>query len=111
MAVVDILAVHLTGASRQQVFQGPKAVLDPTATLPRPYKPRPADGGVETHHVELRIPGRINNDDGHRTIRRTGRPPPRIAHPGYLRDVPPGPFLGLLQVTPLNVASVWQRED
>src|SRR5882762_2782299 len=111
VAIVCILAVHLTGASRQQVFQGPKAVLDPTATLPRPYEPRPADGGVETHHVELRIPGRINNDDGHRTIRRTGRPQPRIAHPRDLRAVPPGPILVLLQVTPLDLASVWQRED
>jgi hypothetical protein len=36
MPVVGILAVRLTGPGRQQVLQGPKAVLNPTAPLPRP---------------------------------------------------------------------------
>src|SRR5256712_4545178 len=111
MAVVDILAVHLTGASRQQVFQGPKAVLDPTATLPRPYEPRPADGGFETHHVELLLPGLTNHEERHRAIRRTGRPQPRIAHARDLRAVPPGPIALLLQVLPLDLAPVCQLED
>ena len=110
MAVVGILAVHLTGASRQQVFQGPKAVLDPMATLPRPDEPRPADGGFETHHVELLLAGLTDHDDRHRAIRRTGGPQPRIAHAGDLRAVTPGP-IPLLQVVPLDLAPVWQCED
>src|SRR5712691_11465607 len=111
MAVVDLLAVHLTGASRQQVFQGPKAVLDPPATLPRPYEARRADGRVETHHVELLLPGLTDHDDRYRAIRRTGGPQPRIAHAGDLRAVTPGPIALLLQVTPLNLAPIGQLED
>src|SRR5438128_6252406 len=111
MAVVRILAVHLAGPRRQQVLQSPKTVLDPTATLPRPYEPRPADGGVETHHVELLLPGLTDHDDRHRAIRRTGCPQPRIAYAGDLRAVTPGPITLMLQVVPLHLAPVWQCED
>src|ERR1041385_5762037 len=111
MAVVGILALHLTGPSRQQVLQGAKTVLDPVSPLPRPDEPRPADGRVETHHVELLLPGLTDHDEGHGAIRRTGRSQPHIAHPRDLRAVTPGPIAGLLQVTPLDLAPVWQRED
>src|SRR5262249_25924630 len=90
---------------------GPKAVLDPVAPLPGPDEPWPADGRVETHHVELFLPGFPDHDKGHGAIRRTGRPQPRIAHFRYLRARPPGPITGLLQVTPLDLAPVWQSED
>src|SRR5881628_1750522 len=106
MAVVRILAVHLAGPRRQQVLQSPKTVLDPPATLPRPYEPRPADGRVETHHVELLLPGFTDHDDRHRAIRRTGGPQTRIAHAGDLRAVTPGPIALLLQVLPLDLAAV-----
>src|SRR5215468_11527443 len=111
MAVVSILAQYLTGPSRQQVLQGAKTVLDPVSPLPRPDEPRPADGRVETHHVELLLPGLTDHDKGHGAIRRTGGPQPRIAHPRHLRTRPPGPIAGLLQGTPLDLAPVWQRED
>src|SRR6266446_10028919 len=101
MAVVRLLAVHLAGPSCQQVLQRPKTVLDPPATLPRPYEPRPADGRVETHHVELLLPGFTDHDDRHRAIRRTGGPQTRIAHAGDLRAVTPGPIAILLQVVAL----------
>src|SRR5215813_6043164 len=81
MAVVGILAVHLTGTCRQQVLQGPKTVLDPVVPLPGPDELRPADSSVETHHVALLLPGLLNHDEGHGGIRRTGGPQPRIAHP------------------------------
>src|SRR5262245_5951905 len=71
MAVVGILALHLTGPGRQQVLQGAKTVLDPGAPLPGPDEPWPADGCVETHHVELLFPGLTDHDEGHGTIRRT----------------------------------------
>src|SRR6266851_9528781 len=111
MAVVGLFAVHLAGPSRQQVLQGAKTVLDPPATLPCPYEARRADGRVETHHVELLLPGLTDHDDRHRAIRRTGSPQPRIAYAGDLRTVTPGPIALRLQVTPLDLTSVCQRED
>src|SRR5215831_19927778 len=110
MAIVRILTLHLTGAGRQQVLQGPKAVLDPVAPLPGPDESLPADGRVETHHVELLLPGLTDHDEGHGAIRRTGRPQPRIAHPRHLRARPPGPISGLLQGTPLDLAPIGQCE-
>src|SRR5215813_14132109 len=100
MAVVGIFAVHLAGPSRQQVLQGAKTVLDPPATLPCPDEARRADGRVETHHVELLLPGLTDHDDRHRAIRRTGSSQPRIAHAGDLRALTPGPIALRLQVTP-----------
>src|SRR5215813_2793993 len=111
MAVVSILALYLTGPSRQQVLQGAKTVLDPVSPLPRPDEPRPADGRIETHHVELLLPGLTGHDEGHGSIRWTGRSQPHIAHSRDLRAVTPGPIAGLLQVTPLDLAPVWQHED
>src|SRR2546428_5759631 len=111
MAVVRILALHLAGPGRQQVLQSPKTVLDPPATLPRPYEPRPADGRVETHHVELLLTRLLDNDDSHRAIRRTGSPQPHITHPRDLRAVTPGPLTLMLQVLPLDPAPVCQRKD
>src|SRR5881392_3114728 len=111
MAVVRIRALHLTGPGRQQVLRGAKTVLDPVPRLPRPDEPWPADGRVETHHVELLLPGLRDYNEGHGAIRRTGRPQPRIAHPGDLLTVPPGPLALLLQVLPLDLAPVWEFED
>src|SRR5262252_7638355 len=111
MAIVSILALHLTGSRRQQVLQGPKTILDPVAPLPRLDEPWPADGRVETHHVELLLPGLTDHDKGHGAIRRTGRPQPRIAHPRHLRARPPGPLALMLQVGPLDLAPIRQRED
>src|SRR6516165_3610282 len=103
MAVVGILALHLTGPSRQQVLQGAKTVLDPVPPLPRPDEPWPADGRGKTHHVELLLPGLPDDDERHRAIRRTGGAQPRIAHPWHLRTRSPGPLAELLQVTPLDL--------
>src|SRR5438132_14109593 len=111
MAVVGILALHLTGPSRQQVLQGAKTVLDPVPPLPRPDEPRPADGRVQTHQVELLLPGLLDHEERHRAIRRTGGPQPRIAHPGDLRAVTPGPIAWLVQVVALHLTSVWERKD
>src|SRR5262245_44400765 len=102
MAVVGILALHLTGPSRQQMLQGAKTVLDPVPPLPRPDEPWPADGRGKTYHVELLLPGLTDHDEGHGAIRRTGGPQPRIAHPRYLRTRPPGPLAILLQVVGLD---------
>src|SRR5215471_9985069 len=110
MAVVGILALHLAGSRRQQVLQGPKAVLNPVAPLPGPDEPRPADGRVETHQVELLFPGFTDHDERHGTIRRTGGAQPRLAYPRDLLAVPPGPIAVLLHVTPLDLAPVGQCE-
>src|SRR5215831_4978910 len=110
MTVVGILALHLTSSCRQQVLQGPKAVLNPMATLPRPYEPWPADGRIETHHVELLLPGFADHDDRHRAIRRTGRPQPRIAYPRHLLALPPRPLAVLLQVMALDLPPIGQCE-
>src|SRR6266571_8853375 len=111
MAVVRLFAVHLTGSGRQQVLQGPKTILDPVTPLPRPYEPRPAHGGFETHHVELILPVLIDHDERHRAIRRTGGSQPRIAHTRDLGAVTPGPIALMLQVVPLHLAPVWQLEN
>src|SRR6185295_8286514 len=111
MAVVGILALHLTGPCRQQMLQGAKTVLDPVPPLPRPYEPRPADGGCETHHVELLLPGLTDHDECHDAIRWAGGPQPRITHPRALLAVPPRPITVLLQVTPLDLAPICQLED
>src|SRR5215831_9551327 len=110
MAVVGILILHLTGPSHQQMLQGPKTVLDPVALLPRSDESRPADRDVETHHIELLLPGLTNHDERHRAIRRTGGSRPRIAHPRYLRPRPPGPLTVLLQVVALDLPPIGQCE-
>src|SRR5262249_11936566 len=110
MAVVGILALHLTGPSRQQVLQGAKTIFDPVAPLPRPDEPRPADGRVETHHVELLLPGCTDHDEYHGAIRWAGRPQPYIAHPRHLRAFTPGPIAGLLQVVALDLPPIGQLE-
>src|SRR6266566_2383185 len=72
MAVVSILAVHLTSVGRQQLLQGPKTVLDPVAPLPCPDEPWPADRGVEAHHGptggKLRYPAISSNTLPHTTL-------------------------------------------
>jgi len=106
VAIVRILAVHLTGSGRQRVLQGPKAMLNPAAPLPRPYKPQPADGGFATDHVALLLLGRIDHDARHRVIRRTGGPQPCIAHTGDLRAVTPEPLAMILQVLALDLPPI-----
>src|SRR5262249_44110587 len=110
MPIVRLLTLHLTGAGRQQVLQGPKAVLNPVAPLPGPDNHWPTDGRVETHHVELLLPGFTDDDDRHRSIRRTGRRQPRIAHPRPLRARPPRPLAALLQVVALDLLPIGQCE-
>src|SRR4029450_1418014 len=110
MAVVGILALHLTGPSRQEVLQSPKAVLDPVAPLPRPDEPRSADSGFEAHHVELLLPGFADYDDRHRAVGWTDRPQPRIAHPRPLLALPPRPIAVLLQVVALDLPPIGQVE-
>src|SRR5919198_3606834 len=110
MAVVGILVLHLTGPSRQQVLQGAKTVLDPAAPLPGPDEPRPADGRVETQHVELLLPGLTDYDEGHGTIRRTGGSQPRIAHPRDLLAMSPRPLAVLLQFVALDLPPIGQCE-
>src|ERR1044071_9545450 len=106
MAVVGILAVHLASAGGQQVLQGPKAVLDPVASLPGPDEPWPADGRVETHDIELLLPGLADHDDRHRAVRRTGRLRPCIADPRHFLARPPGPLAGLLQVMAFDLPPI-----
>src|SRR5215470_17118968 len=110
MAVVSILILHLTGAGRQQVLQGPKTVLDPVPPLPRPDEPRPTDRGVEAHHVERLLPGLTDHDDRHHAVRRAGGPQPCIAHAGDVRTVTPGPIAWLLQVVALDLLPIGQFE-
>src|SRR5215475_11577879 len=110
MTVVGILALHLTSSCRQQVLQGPKTVLNPMATLPCSYQPWPADGGFETHDVELLLPGLTDYDERHGAIRRTGGAQPRIAHPRHLRTRPPRPLVVLLQIVALDLPPIGQCE-
>src|SRR5207249_1020184 len=100
-----------TGPGRQQVLQGPKTVLDPVAPLPCPYKPWPADGSLQTHHVELLVPGLTDHDERHRAIGRTGGPQPCITHPRHLLAVSPRPLAVLLQVVALDLPPIGQVED
>src|SRR5215470_17334619 len=106
MTVIGIFAVHLTGSGREQMLQGPETVLDPVAPLPGPDESWPADGRVETHQVELLLPGFTDYDEGHGAIRRTGGAQPRIAHPRHLRTQPPRPLAMLLQVAALDLPSI-----
>src|SRR5215470_14365830 len=85
-------------------------MLDPVAPFPRSYKPWATDGGCETHHVELLLPGFADHDDRHRAIRRTGRPQPRIAYPRHLLALPPRPRAVLLQVMALDLPPIGQYE-
>src|SRR5215217_8184684 len=108
MTVVGILALHLTSSRRQQVLQGPKAVLNPMGTLPGLYRPWPAAGAVETHDVELLLPGLIGHDGGHGAIRRAGGSQPRIAHPRHLLTISARPIAVLLQIVALDLSPVGQ---
>src|SRR5262245_36741480 len=110
MAVVGILALHLTGISRQQVLQGAKTVLNPVPPLPRPDEPRSADGSLQTEHVVQLHTGLLDDDKGHGPIGWTGSPQPGIPHARHVRALTPGPRAGLLQVTPLNLAPIRQLE-
>src|SRR5947208_17004956 len=100
--------MHLTGSRRQQVLQGPKTVLDRVAPLPCPYESWPTDGRVETHHIELIFPSRIDQDERHHAIGCTGGPEPRIAHFRDLLAVPPRPIAVPLQVVALELSSIGQ---
>src|SRR4029453_11681019 len=106
MAVICLFAVHLTGSGRQQVLQGPKAVLNPVAPLPCPDEPRPANVSLQTEQVVRLHTGLMDDDEGHRPIRWTGGPQPHIAHSRHVRALTPGPIAGLLQVTPLDLAPI-----
>src|SRR5262245_53491357 len=110
MAVVGIFTLYLTGPSRQQMLQGPKAVLDPVAPLPCPNESWPADRGFEAHDVELLLPGFADYDDRHRAIRWTGGPQPRLAYSRHLGAVTPGPLAILLQVMALDLPPIGQCE-
>src|SRR5215475_15354142 len=110
MAIVGIFAVHLAGPSRQQVLQSPKAVLNPVAPLPCPDEPRRTESSFQTHHVILIRTGLLDNSNSHYTIRRTGRPQPRIAHPRHLLTLPPRPRAVLLQVVALDLPPIGQVE-
>src|SRR5215471_13096975 len=85
-------------------------MLDPVAPFPRSYKPWATDGGCETHHVELLLPGLADHDERHRAIRRTGRPQPRIAYPRRLLALPPRPIAVLLQVMAFDLPPIGQCE-
>src|SRR5262245_45514252 len=85
MAVVGILALYLTGLSRQQVLQGPKTVLDPVAPLPCPDEPWPADVSLQTEQVVQRHTGLMDDNEGHCPIRWTGGPQPHITHCRHVR--------------------------
>src|SRR5215471_706993 len=98
--------MHLTGPGRQQMLQGPKAVLNPVPPLPGPDEPWPADGRGETHDVELLLLALTDHDEGHGAIRRTGGPQPRIAHPRHLLAVPPRPIAVLLHVVALDLPPI-----
>src|SRR4029450_5703847 len=104
------LVLHLTGSRRQQVLQGPKTILDPVAPLPCPDEPWPTDGRIETHHVELLLPGLTDYDDRHRAIRRTGGPQPCIAHSRDLLTMSPRPLAVLLQFMALDLPPIGQVE-
>src|SRR6266571_5143531 len=93
------------------MLQGPKAVLDPVAPLPGPDESWPADGRIETHHVELLLPGLTDHEERHRAIGWTGRPQPRVAHPRHLLAMPPRPIAVLLQVVAFNLPPIKQIED
>src|ERR687883_67005 len=110
MAVVGLFALHLTGPSRQQVLQSPKAVLDPVPPLPRPDEPRSADSGCEAHDVKLLLLGLTDHDECHRAIRRTGSPQPRIPYPRHLLARTPRPIAVLLQEVALDLAPIRQCE-
>src|SRR4029453_17216293 len=92
------------------MLQGPKTVLHPMAPFPCPDEPRPTDGRIETHHVELLLPGLTDHEEGHGAIRRTGGSHPRIAPPRHLLTRPPGPLAVLLQVVAFYLAPIGQCE-
>src|SRR5262249_38238270 len=110
MAIVGSFAVHLTGPSRQQVLQSPKAVLNPVAPLPCPDEPRRTEGSFQTHHVILIRTGLLDNSNSPHTIRWTGGPPPHVAPPRHLLTIPPRPLAVLLQVMALDLAPIRQLE-
>src|SRR4030095_2314835 len=111
MTVVGLLALHLTSSCRQQMLQGAKTALNPMAPLPCSYQPWPADGGFETHDVELLLPGLTDHEERHRAIGWTGRPQPRIAQPRHLLAIPPRPIAVLLQVVAFHLPPIKQVED
>jgi hypothetical protein len=111
VAVVCLFAVHLTGSRRQQLLQGPKTVLDLVALPPCPYESWPTDGRVETHHIELIFPNRIDYDERHRAICCPGSPEPRIAHFKDLLTGPPRSIVVLLQVLRFDLPPFGQPKD
>ena len=106
MAVVCILAVHLKAPVANKCFNVRKQCSIHQRRFPRPYEPRSADGRIETHQVELPLTTLLDNDDGHRAIRRARGPQPHITHPRDLRAVTPGPLAPMLQILPLDLAPV-----
>src|SRR5215831_10921524 len=53
----------------------------------------------------------MDDNEGDGPIRWTGGSQPYITHPKDVGAVTPGPIVGLLQVTPLDLAPICQLED
>ena len=78
MPIVGVFAVDLTRLSRQQMLQGPKDKFNPGPPAPPPDQRRSTERGLQTQHIEAVLARLIHDDDGHLTIRRTGRPQPHV---------------------------------
>jgi hypothetical protein len=53
----------------------------------------------------------MDDDEGHGPIRWAGGPQPYITAPRDLGTITPEPITELRQVTPCDLASVWERKD
>src|SRR5713101_2882963 len=72
MPIVGVFAAHLTGLGSQQMLQGPKDKLNPTAPPPPADQLRSAPLSLQTQQIETVLPRLIHNDHGHLAIGGTG---------------------------------------
>src|SRR5262249_4570816 len=98
MPIIRILTVHLAGLSRQEMLQGAKTILHPVTASPPPNQPWRDHRGRLTKQVVAVLARFIDDDYRHRSIGRTGRCKPGIAHPRFPRAIAPGPAWLMHQV-------------
>src|SRR5213594_1839579 len=110
MPIVGVFAVHLAGLSGQQMLEGPKHELDPTAPSPPADQLRGTPLGLQTQQVETVLARLIDDDYGHLAIGRTGSAQPHVTYTRLPRMLLPVPPLALDQGVAFDLSPIRQRK-
>src|SRR5215216_5346453 len=110
MPIVGVFATYLAGLGGQQMLQGPKHELDPTAPSPPSDQLRGTPLGLQTQQVETVLASLIDDDHGHLAVGRTGSAQPHVTHTHLPRMLLPAPPLALDQGVAFDLSPIRQSK-